>query len=439
MLAAADVFGEVELARTVLLGELGLDGRVRPVRGILPAVLTAAQSGFSRAIVPLRQAAEAQLVADIDIIGVGSLRHLVAFMRHAPIPDDETQSPPLHPRTRCCPRAYAPVISSIGNSISPMWSARSKPSGRSRWRRPDGTTCCSAVHPAWARPCSPSAFRALLPDLDVTESLEVSAVHSLAGVDLSAGLITRPPYADPHHSASIASVVGGGPRLARPGAISCAHRGVLFLDEAPEFPPRVLEALRTPLESGIISIGRSEAQARYPARFQLVLAANPCPCGLAATKGMQCTCAPMAIRRYTDRISGPIRDRIDITQTLRPLRKSFLEKALARADSSAVVAARVAEARARQAFRLRDSGWQTNGEVPGPYLRKKLPLPDGLELVDDAVQRGRLSPRGVDKVLRLAWSLADLAGRSRPSVDELSAAVAMRRGEASTTQIRVVS
>ena len=152
-------------------------------------------------------------------------------------------------------------------------------------------------------------------------------MHSLAGFDLSGGLMTRPPYVDPHHSASVASIVGGGPRIARPGAISCAHRGVLFLDEAPEFAPQVLDALRTPLESGTVSIARSELNARFPAAFQLVLAANPCPCGMASTPGAECRCAPASVRRYADKISGPVRDRVDIAQAFLPLRRSHLKAA----------------------------------------------------------------------------------------------------------------
>jgi magnesium chelatase family protein len=270
----------------------------------------------------------------------------------------------------------------------------------------------------------------LLPDLSTHEALEVSAIHSLAGFPLSDGLIRRPPYADPHHSASAASIVGGGPRMARPGAISCAHRGVLFLDEAPEFSPTVLEALRTPLESGAITLNRSEFQTRYPARFQLIMAANPCPCGLAATPGTPCRCAPAQIRRYADKISMPIRDRIDIVQAFVPMGKAFLKVAAKQpSEPSAVVAGRVVEARARQARRLAGSGWLTNGEVPGSHLTKRLPLPDGLHLLDDAANRGRLSARGVDKVLRLSWTLADLGGRDRPTGDDLAIALAMRRGE----------
>jgi magnesium chelatase family protein len=169
--------------------------------------------------------------------------------------------------------------------------------------------------------------------------------------------------------------------------------------------------------------------ARFPAHFQLILAANPCPCGQAATPGGHCQCPPMLVRRYAERISGPIRDRIDINQAFLPLRKAYLKVALQRAESSAVVAERVVEARDRQRRRLVGSGWQTNGEVSGTYLRRHLPLPDGLQAVDDAVDRGRLSARGVDKVLRLAWTVADLAGRDVPGRDDLAVALAMRRGE----------
>jgi magnesium chelatase family protein len=202
------------------------------------------------------------------------------------------------------------------------------------------------------------------------------------------------------------------------------------VEEAPEFQPAVIDALRTPLESGVITLGRSEVHARFPARFQLILAANPCPCGQAATPGAHCRCSPTVVRRYAEKISGPVLDRIDINQAFLPLRKAYLKKAtLQCAESSAAVAERVLDARDRQRRRLAGSGWQTNGEVSGTYLRRHLPLPDGLQAVDEAVDRGRLSARGVDKVLRLAWTVADLAGRDRPGRDELAIALAMRRGE----------
>ena len=278
----------------------------------------------------------------------------------------------------------------------------------------------------------------LLPDLDLHDALEVSALHSLAGFHLADQLIIRPPYSDPHHSATVASMVGGGPRLAKPGAISVAHKGVLFLDEAPEFASAVIDSLRTPLESGTVLINRSDGQARYPARFQLILAANPCPCGLAATPGGSCQCAPMAVRRYAEKISRPIRDRIDINQAFLPLRKAFLKAALQRSEASSVVAQRVAEARERQLRRLAGTGWRTNGEVSGHYLRRQLPLPAGFQDVDEAYERGRLSGRGVDKVLRLSWTIADLAGRDTPGRDEVAIALAMRRGDQPGTAVQGV-
>jgi magnesium chelatase family protein len=421
VLAADAAIPARELVGTVFLGELGLDGRIRPVRGLLPALLAASQAGFRRAVVPHRQAGEAQLVEDLEIFGVATLGQLIALLRDEPLPDEPAAD---DHESDARPTLAQPTLdlAEVAGQPDAKWALEVAAAGRHH--------LFFSGPPGVGKTMLAERLPGLLPDLTTAEGLEVSAIHSLAGFALEDGLIRRPPYSAPHHSASVASMVGGGHRVAKPGAISRAHRGVLFLDEAPEFSSRVLEALRTPLESGLVIIGRSESEARYPARFQLVLAANPCPCGQAGVSGGRCQCPPVAIRRYADKLSGPIKDRIDVHQPLLPMRRKFLEAALARSEPTAVVAVRVAEARERQRHRLSGTGWQTNAEVSGSYLRRRLPLPDGVELLDRAVTTGTLSPRGVDKVLRIAWTVADLAGLNRPGRQELQTALAMRRGDA---------
>ena len=268
----------------------------------------------------------------------------------------------------------------------------------------------------------------LLPPLDSDAALEVTAVHSIAGT-LPPGtpLVTHPPFQAPHHNASVPAIVGGGSSQVRPGAASLAHRGVLFLDEAPEFAPAVLDALRQPLESGEITVSRLVAQVRFPARFQLVLAANPCPCGLAVGKGTDCRCTPMAKLRYLGRLSGPLLDRVDLSLEMLAATRAELREDSAYVEDTATVAARVVAARERMAARLASTPWRANAEVPGHVLRRHWPLPWGVvAAAEQELDRGGLTARGVDRVVRVAWTLSDLAGRDRPDSGDVQVALQFR-------------
>lgn len=416
---AADIVPREASVGKVLLGELGLDGRIRPVRGVLPAVLAAQRAGITTVIVPLSQVHQARLVDGVTVWGVEHLTDLVEVLHGRPPACGEPAREMSHDTTD-----EVPDLADVAGQLEGRWALEVAAAGRHH--------LALGGPPGVGKTMLAQRLPGLLPRLTVAEQLEVAAIRSLAAEGFTWGPPDVPPFADPHHSASMAAIVGGGQKFPQPGAVSLAHRGVLFLDEAPEFNRRVLEALRTPLEHGRITLGRAAGQATYPAAFQLVLASNPCPCGNARTAGRECRCSPNAVRLYAQRLSGPILDRIDLHCTLQPLPKAYLARARDRAESTAVVAARVAEARDRQRWRLHTTPWSCNGDVPGPYLRAAMEPRHGIDLVDAAVERGWLSPRGVDKVIKVAWTIADLGGHDEPTRDDVHAALDLRRaaGEA---------
>ena len=415
-LAADGKIPQTLLGSTVLMGELGLDGRVRPVRGVLPALLAAREAGFECAVVPSGQYAEARLVQGVTIWPVGHLRDVVEVLHGRPVLATE------EPVTDAADAD--PGLVDLAEVI-----------GQHEARRALEVAAAGRHHillrgaPGCGKSMLARRLPGILPGLDHRDALEVTALHSLAGRG-SGRLMTRPPLAQPHHSVSMAAMVGGGARIAQPGAISLAHRGVLFLDEAPEFAPKVLDSLRGPLETGEIIIGRSQAHTTFPARFQLVMALNPCPCGMADDPSGRCTCTPQQVQRYSGRLSGPILDRVDVTVRMRPLTSAHLLDAstLPAGESSAVVHDRVAEARLRAARRWEGRPWKCNAEVPGKVLRQKLPANDATRIIEDALTTGRLTARGVDKVLRIAWTVADLEGKDEVDKACVAEAMGMRRG-----------
>jgi magnesium chelatase family protein len=272
----------------------------------------------------------------------------------------------------------------------------------------------------------------LLPLLDDNAALEVTALHSVAGA-LPAGyaLIRQPPLQAPHHTASVASLVGGGSGLPRPGALSLAHRGVLLLDEAPEFGSRALDALREPRAEGVITIARSQGVVVYPAQVQLALTANPCPCSRPPGDG-GCDCPPQMKRRYLRRLSGPLLDRVDIQVDLHPLSAANLLHGK-QFEPSAVVARRVERARSASRARWSEIDRRLNAEIPGAVLRhpRWLLAPSELDDLTRCLDRGVISTRGYDRVLRLAWTIADLYGRDRPGRAEVGVALNLRLRELS--------
>jgi magnesium chelatase family protein len=438
VLGAAERLDPRELTDLVMIGELGLDGRVRPVRGVLPAVLAAAEAGYRQVVVPERTAAEASLVPGVSVLGVRSLRQLIAVLTDEPVPDEDDTLEEGRPDPLLAGLVVPGTGIGIGAGLPPGDRSPdlSDVAGQHGARRALEVAAAGRHHiffkgpPGAGKTMLAERLPGLLPPLSPKESLEVTAVHSVAGT-LPPGqpLVDRPPYCAPHHSATMASLVGGGSGLPRPGAVSLAHHGVLFLDEAAECSARVLDALRQPLESGHVVVARAAGMMRLPARFLLALAANPCPCGRHGTTGGGCECRPSSIRRYRARLSGPLMDRVDLRIAVEPVARSELVAFGRGAESTAQVAERVRAARERAAARFAGTPWSTNSEVPGHELRTRWQVgPGALALAERDLECGLLTARGLDRVLRVAWTAADLAGHDRPTKEDVNWALELRTG-----------
>jgi magnesium chelatase family protein len=424
--AALGIVPDRVVRDVVHIGEVGLDGTVRSVRGVLPLVHAAALAGVRHVVVPVANAAEARLVSGVrvhpasDVPGLIRRYHNLGRGRpvdEVPVPLGPAPDPPPA-------RDLAEVV---GQSEAKMALEIAAAGGHH---------LLMAGPPGAGKTMLAERLPGLLPSLDEAESMEVTAIHSVLGVLGTSGgavqLITRPPFIAPHHGASQVAIIGGGSGGIRPGAITQAHRGVLFLDETPEFDKAVLQSLRTPLERGTVSIARAQETVTFPARFQLVLAANPCPCGNGWGKGLDCTCTPIMRRTYFGKLSGPLLDRVDLQVHVQPPGLSMAGQPAG--ESSSSVAARVADARQAQSTRwlgLRDevaTPSLLNADVPGSVLRGspwRLPA-TATATLDRALETGALSLRGYDRTLRCAWTVGDLVGLQRPGREQVDLALSLR-------------
>ena len=400
------------------VGELALDGALRPVPGVLPSVFHLAALGIERVVVPEENAREATLVGGVEIVPATGLSEVVGILRG----QQPVRLPPA-PRPGDCP--VPPELADVH--------------GQYEARRALEVAAAGGHHLLLLGPpgCGKSMLAArlpgILPPLPQSHALELASIRSVAGLlagpgaQVVDGLDTTPPLRAPHHSTSAPALLGGGSGIARPGEVSLAHRGCLFLDELFEWPRRLLDSLREPLEEGVVRVARSKATVTYPARFQLVCAANPCPCG----GGDRCACADTAVLQYRSRLSGPLADRLDLAPAVTPLRAADLLSG-APGESSESVAARVR--RAREQANGRWPGGVSNAEAPPALLRRTAQRP-ALRALAAAVDAGELSARGYDRALRVARTCADLAGSDSVRREDVLEAMSHRLALRSTADV----
>lgn len=412
VVGSLDPRAQARLKRTMFMGELALDGTLRRVEGILPMLLRSHAPGGADApdtvVVPRANAAEAALLGRGDILVADTLPEVWRWV----VGDGGLEPAPAA-------RAFTPVdappdFSDIAGQLLERDAMEIAAAG--------GHHVMMVGPPGSGKSMLAERLPGILPEMSVPEQIETTALHSAAGIS-SGHIVAHRPFIAPHPSLTRVELIGGGSGVPQPGAVSQAHNGVLFLDEASEIPAGVLDSLRIPLETGRVVLRRSRREVVYPAHFQLVLAANPCPCG---SSGENCSCQPAQRARHLANISGPMRDRMDI---FIPTTAQSAVVSPRGSESSAEIAQRVAAARDRAPHRWARAGVEAavNARVSSTVLRRDFP-PDEETVItlQGLLADGKLTQRGVDKVLRLAWTVADLAGEDQPRIDHLDRALALR-------------
>ena len=405
----------IDLNDVALFGELSLDGSVRPVSGALPMAISARENGITKVILPQKNAHEVSCIQGLTVLPVSHLKQVIAWLEGT-----EEITPQEQVLFETLKKDSVPVtdMSLIKGQKGARRAVEVAAAG--------GHNMLMIGVPGSGKTMLARCIPGILPPMSFEESLETTRIHSICGkIPADGGLMVTRPFCAPHHNASVASLIGGG-QDARPGEVSLAHNGVLFLDELPEFSRSALEALRQPLEDGVVSVARVRKQALYQSSFMLVAAMNPCPCGYYGSSRRSCRCTPAEIRKYLDKISGPLLDRIDLQIEVDSVPVSEISDSLP-SESSAAVAERVRKARQIQQERYGGTGKHCNAQLSSTEVKRYcVPGPDAKKLLDAAVDSLRLSMRAYQRILKVARTIADLCGDDAISSAHIAEAVQYR-------------